>query len=69
MQLLVGGEVSQGWSDLQANPEKAAAKAVSLMTKYQCGIEVDDEAGGDAGKVLAHPCSVPWSVYPPSGGL
>jgi hypothetical protein len=48
VQLLVGGEVSQGWSQLQANPEKAAANAITLMKKYDCGIELDDEAGGNA---------------------
>merc|ERR1712113_1162540 len=36
-----------GWAQLQANPEKAAEKAISLMKKHDCGIEVDNEAGGD----------------------
>ena len=42
-QLLVGGEVSKGWSELTANPDKAAAKAVELMKKHDCGIELDCE--------------------------
>ena len=50
VQLLVGGEVSVGWSALLANPATAAAKALELMRKYGCGIEVDKEGGGtDAG--------------------
>jgi hypothetical protein len=48
VQLLVGGQVSKGWSDLQANPQKAATNAIKLMEKYGCGIQVDNEAGGDA---------------------
>lgn len=47
VQLLIGGEYSKGWSDLQANPEKAATKANMLMRKYGVGIQVDNEAGGD----------------------
>jgi hypothetical protein len=46
VQLLVGGELSAGWSNLASNPETAAANAIALMHKYGCGIEVDDEAGG-----------------------
>lgn len=52
VQLLVGGEISTGWPDLASNPERAAAKAVALMAKYDCGIEIDDEAGGDAAGVV-----------------
>eukprot|EP00966_Prymnesium_polylepis_P130880 3026973-Prymnesium_polylepis.1 len=33
VQLLVGGEVSRGWSALEANPKQAAAKAIELMKK------------------------------------
>jgi hypothetical protein len=47
VQLLVGGELSAGWSALASNPTKGAAKALELMKKYSLGIEVDDEAGGD----------------------
>lgn len=47
-QLLVGGEVSHGWPSLIANPQKAAAKAIELMKKHDCGIEIDCEAGGDS---------------------
>ena len=46
VQLLVGGEISKGWSELSTNPEQAAAKAIALMKKYDCGIEVDCEGGG-----------------------
>jgi len=52
VQLLVGGEISQGWGDLSANPEKAAANALVLMKKYDCGIEVDCEGGGDAAGII-----------------
>ena len=48
VQLLVGGEISKGWSELYANPQQAAKKAIEIMKKYDCGIEIDDEAGGDA---------------------
>jgi len=48
VQLLLGGELSRGWGQLEANPEQAAAKAVALMTRHDCGIEIDNEAGGDA---------------------
>jgi len=48
VQLLVGGQISSGWEQLQANPQKAADNAVALMKKYGCGIEVDNEAGGDS---------------------
>jgi len=43
VQLLVGGEKSQGWKDLAAAPEEAAKNAIALMKKYDCGIEVDNE--------------------------
>jgi len=52
VQLLVGGEVSSGWNSLQASPDKAAANAINLMKKYGCGIEVDDEAGGDTAGLI-----------------
>jgi len=52
VQLLVGGQISSGWNQLQANPEKAAANAIALMKKYDCGIEVDNEAGGDAAGLI-----------------
>jgi hypothetical protein len=48
VQLLVGGQISRGWSDLQANPGQAASNAIRLMHKYSCGIQVDNEAGGDS---------------------
>jgi len=48
VQLLVGGQVSHGWSNLQANPQQAANNAIKLMKKYDCGIQVDNEAGGDS---------------------
>merc|ERR1719230_283105 len=48
VQLLVGGQVSRGWGDLQANPQQAATNAIKLMKKYDCGIQVDNEAGGDS---------------------
>jgi len=48
VQLLVGGQISSGWGQLQGNPEKAAANAIALMKKYDCGIEVDNEGGGDS---------------------
>lgn len=52
VQLLVGGEISSGWNQLQANPEKAAANAIALMKKYDCGIEVDNESGGDSAGLI-----------------
>lgn len=52
VQLLVGGEVSAGWSDLEASPQEAAANAIALMKKHDCGIEVDNEAGGNASGIV-----------------
>ena len=52
VQLLVGGQISQGWGDLSANPEKAAANALVLMKKYDCGIEIDCEGGGDSAGII-----------------
>jgi len=46
VQLLVGGEISTGWSQLKGNPNAAATKALYLMKKYDCGLEIDDEEGG-----------------------
>ena len=48
VQLLIGGQVSRGWDELQANPQKASSKAIELMKKYDCGMQIDNEAGGDA---------------------
>jgi len=48
VQLLVGGEISTGWSQLKSNPSAAANKAISLMNKYNCGLEIDDEEGGNS---------------------
>ena len=53
VQLLVGGELSHGWSQLASQPEAAAKKAIALMKKHDCGIEVDDEAGGDASGLVS----------------
>lgn len=52
VQLLVGGEISQGWPDLQANPAKAANNAIRLMKAHDVGLEVDNEAGGNADGVI-----------------
>lgn len=52
VQLLVGGQISRGWGQLEANPAKAAAKALELMMKYDCGIEVDNEEGGSSAGVI-----------------
>lgn len=52
VQLLVGGEVANGWNELEANPGQAANKALDLMHKYDCGIEVDCEAGGDGAGIV-----------------
>lgn len=52
VQLLVGGEISAGWSQLEADPATAASNAVRLMKKHDCGIEVDNEAGGDASGIV-----------------
>jgi len=48
VQLLVGGQVSFGWSQLKSNPSAAAAKALQIMKKYDCGLEIDDEEGGNS---------------------
>ena len=47
VQLLVGGEISTGWPELQSNPTLAANKAIELMKNYDIGIEIDNEYGGD----------------------
>eukprot|EP00486_Rosalina_sp_Unknown_P004952 CAMPEP_0201567722 /NCGR_PEP_ID=MMETSP0190_2-20130828/8349_1 /ASSEMBLY_ACC=CAM_ASM_000263 /TAXON_ID=37353 /ORGANISM="Rosalina sp." /LENGTH=283 /DNA_ID=CAMNT_0047988045 /DNA_START=37 /DNA_END=888 /DNA_ORIENTATION=+ len=47
VQLLVGGEISSGWPQLESNPTTAANTAIALMKKYDCGIEIDNESGGD----------------------
>jgi len=52
VQILVGGQISAGWNQLQASPAKAAANAIALMKKYDCGIEVDNEAGGDSAGLI-----------------
>lgn len=52
VQLLVGGEIANGWGQLEANPTQAATNAIQLMQKYDCGIEVDNEAGGAAAGVV-----------------
>lgn len=52
VQLLIGGQVSRGWGDLESNPQKAAAKAIELMKKHDCGMQIDNEAGGDANGVI-----------------
>lgn len=48
VQLLVGGQISSGWNALQGNPQKASSNAIKLMKKYDCGIQVDNESGGDS---------------------
>ena len=52
VQLLIGGELSSGWSALEANPTPAANKAVELMIKHDIGIEIDNEDGGDSSGVI-----------------
>merc|ERR1719229_83780 len=45
VQLLIGGEISNGWNQLQSNPTQAANKAIEIMKKYDCGMEIDNESG------------------------
>lgn len=52
VQLLVGGQISSGWDALQGNPQKASGKAIELMKKYDCGIQVDNEAGGNSAGLI-----------------
>jgi len=52
VQLLVGGEISTGWSQLKSYPNVAAKNAISLMTKYDCGLEIDDEEGGNTAGLI-----------------
>ena len=47
VQILIGGEISTGWPDLANNPTKAANKAIEIMTKYNCGMEIDNENGSN----------------------
>lgn len=53
VQILVGGEISTGWPQLQKNPTQAANKAIEIMKKYDCGIEIDNEAGGDSSGTIS----------------
>jgi len=53
VQLLLGGQVAYGWAQLKANPDAAAAKALQLMKKYDCGLEVDDEEGGGSAGLIS----------------
>jgi len=53
VQLLVGGEISNGWSQLKSNPAAAARTAIALMKKYDCGLEIDDEEGGNSAGLIS----------------
>ena len=66
VQLLIGGEISNGWPQLISNPIKAANKSIELMKKYDCGIEIDNEAGGDSSAFIKAVCiiSIPFCIYP-----
>jgi len=52
VQLLLGGEVAYGWSDLKSNPSTAAGKAIQIMKQYDCGLEIDDEEGGNTAGLI-----------------
>mmetsp|Transcript_48299 Transcript_48299/g.59397 ORF Transcript_48299/g.59397 Transcript_48299/m.59397 type:complete len:286 (+) Transcript_48299:40-897(+) len=53
VQILIGGEISTGWPELESNPTQAANKALEIMHKYGCGMEIDNEAGGNAQGVIS----------------
>jgi len=67
VQLLLGGEVANGWAQLKANPDAAATKALQIMKKYDCGLEVDDEEGGGTAGLISFinklAAGKPSSVY------
>jgi len=67
VQLLLGGQIAYGWSQLKSSPSVAAAKAIQLMKKHDCGLEIDDEEGGNTAGLISFINSVaggkPSGVY------